>query len=136
MNSLLKRGYLLSRLLFAVVFSLISVSVQSAEIDVLMTKELAGIPDKTGLMLTVEYAPGESSAQHRHNAHTFVYVLEGSVVMGVEGRDPVTLKAGETFYESPDDIHNVSRNASDTEPAKIHVFLIKKSKAPAIVPLN
>ena len=125
-----------SKILSGLFIFLFSQSLQSAEIDVLMTKELAGIPGKTGMMLTVEYAPGESSAEHRHNAHTFVYVLEGSVVMGVEGQEPVTLTAGETFYESPDDIHNISRNASDTEPAKIHVFLIKKGNAPSTVPVN
>lgn len=84
-------------------------------------------------MLTVEYAPGQSSASHRHNASTFVYVLEGSVVMQVKGGKLMTLGPGETFFESPDDIHVVSRNASDTKPAKILVFFVKEKGAPGSV---
>ncbi len=108
-------------------------SLQSAEVDVLFSQELMDITGKTGQMLTVDYAPGESSAQHRHNAHTFVYVLEGSVIMQVKGSDAVTLTAGQTFYENPGDIHSVSKNASDTEAAKILVFFIKGSDAPPTV---
>lgn len=122
---------LLSTLIMLAPFSL-----QGAEVDVLLSKELVDIPGKTGQMLTVNYAPGEASAQHRHNAHTFVYVLEGSVVMQVKGSSAVTLSAGETFYENPDDIHSVSKNASDTETAKILVFFLKESKAPPTVPVE
>ncbi len=100
----------------------------------LMTKDLTGIAGKESTMLTVEYAPGASSTAHRHNAHTFVYVLEGSVVMQVKGGKEVTLGPGQTFYESPDDIHSVSRNASTTKPAKFLVFFVKDKGAPATVP--
>jgi quercetin dioxygenase-like cupin family protein len=85
-------------------------------------------------MLTVEYAPGASSTAHRHNASTFVYVLEGSVVMQVKGGKEVTLGPGQTFYESPDDIHTVSRNASTTKPAKFLVFFVKDKGAPSSAP--
>jgi quercetin dioxygenase-like cupin family protein len=85
-------------------------------------------------MNVVEYAPGGSSAEHRHNAHTFVYVLEGAVVMQVKGGKEVTLGPGQTFYESPDDIHTVSKNASKTAPAKFLVFFVKDKGAPATVP--
>jgi quercetin dioxygenase-like cupin family protein len=107
---------------------------QDAKVTTLMTKDLAGIAGKEGMMLTVEYAPGATSAVHRHNAHTFVYVLEGSVVMQVKGGKEVTLGAGGTFYESPDDIHTVSRNASATKPAKFLVFFVKDKGAPTTVP--
>jgi quercetin dioxygenase-like cupin family protein len=107
---------------------------QDAKVTPLMTKDLAGIAGKEGMMVTVEYAPGATSAVHRHNAHTFVYVLEGSVVMRVKGGKEVTLGPGETFYESPDDIHTVSRNASATKPAKFLVFFVKDKGAPATVP--
>lgn len=100
----------------------------------LITKDLTGLAGKEGVMLTVEYPPGGSSASHRHNAHTFVYVLEGSVVMQVAGGTAVTLGPGQTFYESPDDIHAVSKNASDSKPAKILVFFVKNKGAPASVP--
>src|ERR1051325_3016965 len=100
----------------------------------LLTKDLHGIAGKEGVMLTVEYAPGQSSAAHRHNASTFVYVLEGSVVMQVQGGKQMTLSAGETFYESPEDVHIVSKNASDTKSAKILVFFVKDKGAPASVP--
>jgi len=87
-------------------------------------------------MLTVEFPPGHVSESHRHNAATFVYVLEGSMVMGVKGGKEVTIGPGETFYESPDDIHSVGRNASKTKPAKILVFFVKDKGAPASVPAN
>lgn len=87
-------------------------------------------------MLTVEYEPGASSTKHRHNAHVFVYALEGSVVMRVEGGKPVALLPGQTFYESPDDIHSVSTNASDSKPAKFFVFIVKDKGAPPLLPAN
>jgi quercetin dioxygenase-like cupin family protein len=102
----------------------------------LMRKDLAGLPDKEGVMLTVEYAPGASSSKHRHNAHTFVYVLEGAVVMQVEGGKAVTLGPGQTFYESPTDIHSVSKNASNTQPAKFLVVFVKDKGAPSNVPVQ
>ena len=106
----------------------------NARVKPLMTKDLAGIPGKEAMMLTVQYAPGESSTSHRHNAHTFVYVLEGSIVMQVKGGKEVTLGPGETFYESPDDIHSVGRNASQTMPAKFLVFFVKDKGAATTVP--
>lgn len=87
-------------------------------------------------MLTVELPPGSASPSHRHNASTFVYVLEGSVVMAVKGGKEMTLGPGETFYESPSDIHSVSKNASATKPAKILVFMVKEKGAPISTPAN
>ena len=100
----------------------------------LMTKELADMPGKEALMLTVVYPPGGGDPVHRHNAHAFVYVLEGSVVMQLKGQEPVTLKAGQTFYEGPEDVHVVGKSASSTKPAKILVVLLKKQGAPAVIP--
>jgi quercetin dioxygenase-like cupin family protein len=107
---------------------------EGAKVTPLMTKDLVGIAGKEGTMVTVEYAPGGSSTEHRHNAQTFVYVLEGAVVMQVKGGNPVTLGPGQTFYESPEDIHTVSKNASSTEPAKFLVFFVKQKGAPATAP--
>jgi quercetin dioxygenase-like cupin family protein len=87
-------------------------------------------------MITVVYPPGASDPSHRHNAHAFVYVLEGSVVMQVKGGKEVTLTPGQTFYEGPNDIHTVGRNASNTKPAKFIVFLVKQKGAPVLVPVN
>lgn len=101
-----------------------------------MSQALADMPGKEVLAITVEYPPGGSSESHRHNAHVFVYVLEGSVVMGVQGKEAVTLSKGQTFYENPDDIHTVSRNASSTETAKILALLIKDVGSPPTVPAN
>jgi quercetin dioxygenase-like cupin family protein len=109
---------------------------EEAKVTPLMGRDLAGFTGKEGVMLTVEYAPGASSSKHRHNAHTFVYVLEGSVVMQVEGGEAVTLGPGQTFYESPDDIHSVSKNASDSHPAKFLVFFVKDKGAPPVVPVQ
>ena len=110
-----------------------SVAAQEAKVTPLITKDLTGISGKEGTMLTVEYPPGGTSAVHRHNAHTFVYVLEGAVVMQVKRGKEVTLGPGETFYESPEDVHTVSRNASATKPAKFIVFFVKEKGAPATV---
>jgi quercetin dioxygenase-like cupin family protein len=109
---------------------------QNPKVTQLLAKELAGLAGKEAVMLTVEYAPGASSSKHRHNAHTFVYVLEGSIVMQVEGGKETTLGPGQTFYESPDDIHTVSRNASNSQPAKFLVFFVKDKGAPATTPVN
>jgi quercetin dioxygenase-like cupin family protein len=109
---------------------------QGAKVTPLLTKPLAGIDGKEGLMLVVEYPPGVASAAHRHNANTFVYVLEGSVVMQVAGGPEVTLTPGQTFYESPSDVHTVSRNASNSKPAKILVTMVKDAGAAATLPAN
>jgi len=109
---------------------------QQAEVTPLMTKELADIPGKEALMITVVYPPGGADPVHRHNAHAFVYVLEGSVVMQLKGGKPGTLTAGQTFYEGPDDIHVVGRSASSTKPAKLLVLLLKNKGAPALVPVT
>jgi quercetin dioxygenase-like cupin family protein len=109
-------------------------SAQEAKVTPLMSKDLPEIPGREALMITVEHAPGGSSRIHRHDAHAFVYVLEGSVVMQLKGGEQVTLTPGKTFYEGPDDVHVVDRNASSTEPAKFLVLLIKNKSAPALVP--
>jgi len=107
---------------------------EEAKVTPLMSKDLADFPGKEALMITVEHAPGGSSAIHRHNAHAFVYVLEGSVIMQLKGGEQVTLTPGQAFYEGPDDVHLVDRNASSTKPAKFLVVLIKNKGAPALVP--
>lgn len=109
---------------------------QEAKVTPLMSKDLGEYPGKEALMITVEHVPGGSNAAHRHNAHAFVYVLEGSVVMQLKGGEPVTLTAGQSFYEGPDDVHLVDRNASATQPAKFLVVLIKNKGAPALLPLQ
>lgn len=106
----------------------------AAIVKELMTKALADYPGKEALMLTVVYPPGSSDPVHRHNAHAFVYVLEGSIVMAVRGGQTVTLTPGQTFYEGPTDVHTVGRNASRTKPAKFLVVLLKDSHQPVAVP--
>jgi quercetin dioxygenase-like cupin family protein len=100
----------------------------------LLARPLPDIPGKAGEMIVVEYGPGASDAVHRHAAHAFLYVLEGSVVMQVRGGEEVTLTAGQTFYEGPDDVHVVGRNASRRRSAKFLVFLVKDEGAPLLVP--
>jgi quercetin dioxygenase-like cupin family protein len=106
------------------------------EIVQLLSRDLRDIPGKEALMITVEYPPGGGDPVHRHDAHAFVYVLEGSIVMQVEGGEPVTLTEGQTFYEGPDDVHTVGRNASSTEPAKFVVLLVKDKGASALTPVR
>jgi quercetin dioxygenase-like cupin family protein len=107
---------------------------QEAKVASLMSKALAENPGKEVLMITVEYPPGSVDPIHRHNAQAFVYVLEGSIVMQVRGGKEVTLTPGQTFYEGPDDVHVVGRNASLTKPAKFLVVLIKDKGALVLVP--
>ena len=105
-----------------------------ASVTPLTSKDLPEFPGKEVLMITVDYPPGSSDPIHRHNAHAFVYVLEGSIIMQVKGGKEVTLTPGQTFYEGPDDIHVVGRNVSSTKPAKFVVFLVKDKGAPVVVP--
>jgi quercetin dioxygenase-like cupin family protein len=102
----------------------------------LMLKELADIPGKEGLMITVDFAPGAEDPVHRHDAHAFVYVLEGTIIMQLKGAPAVTLKPGQVFYEGPHDVHLVGKNASDTKPAKILVVLVKNRGVDAVLPAN
>jgi quercetin dioxygenase-like cupin family protein len=107
---------------------------QEARVTPFLSKDLTGIPGREALMITVDYAPGAADAIHRHNANVFVYVLEGSVVMQVRGGKEVTLVPGQTFYEGPQDVHVVGRNASKTKPAKFLVFFVKNKGAPLLLP--
>ena len=109
---------------------------QEPKVTSLMSKDLKEFPGKELLMIIVEHAPGGSTPSHRHNAHAMLYVLEGSVVQQVKGGKEVTLTPGQTFYEGPDDIHVVDRNASKTQPAKFVVFLIKDKGAPVLTPVK
>ena len=105
-----------------------------AAVTPLTSKDLPELPGKEVLMITVEYPPGSVDPIHRHNAHAFVYVLEGSIIMQVKDGKEVTLTPGQTFYEGPNDVHVVGRNASSTKPAKFVVFLIKDKGAPVVTP--
>jgi quercetin dioxygenase-like cupin family protein len=107
---------------------------KEAKVTPLMSKDLTEFPGKEGVMLMIEYPPGSSDPIHRHNAHGFIYVLEGSIVMQVRGGKEVTLTPGQTFYEGPTDVHIVGRNASQTKPAKFVVFFVKDKSAPILVP--
>ena len=128
----------IGKLVLMLLVCLMSIPQESKEAKVspLMSKDLTDFPGKEGLMITVEYPPGSSDPIHRHNAHAFVYVLEGSIVMQVKGGKETTLTPGQTFYEAPDDVHVVGRNASQTKPAKLVVFLVKDKGAPVLVPAN
>ena len=105
-----------------------------AKVSPLMQKALPDLPGKEGLLLMVEYPPGHVDVPHRHDAHVFVYVLEGSVEMGVAGGKPVILKPGDTFYENPTDVHPVGRNMSKTKPARLLVFFVKNQNTPPVLP--
>jgi uncharacterized protein YbjT (DUF2867 family)/quercetin dioxygenase-like cupin family protein len=138
-----KVGKVVALLLCGIVFAALSkVTVtmaattepKEAKLTELMSKDLTDLPGKEGLMLVIEYPPGSSDPIHRHNAHGFIYVLEGSIVMQVRGGKEVTLTPGQTFYEGPEDVHVVGRNASQTKPAKFVVFFVKDKGAPVLVP--
>ena len=125
----------LTRLILALAFLMSgTLTAQQAKVTEILSKDLTNLPGKQGLMITVEYPPGSSDPIHRHNAHGFIYVLEGSIVMQVRGGKEMTLTPGQTFYEAPDDVHVVGRNASKTKPPKFVVFFVKDKGAPVLVP--
>ena len=126
------------KIIMVVLLSLITgtLMAQEAKVTSLMSKDLKDFPGKEGLMIAVEYPPGATDPIHRHNAHAFVYVVEGSIVMQLKGGKEVTLTPGQTFYEGPDDVHIVGRSADKTKPAKFVVFLIKDKGAPVLVPVK
>jgi quercetin dioxygenase-like cupin family protein len=133
-----ERSMMANKTLLFVLLCLVSSPLMAQEPSVtpLMSKDLTDRPGKEVLMIIVEYPPGGSDPVHRHNAHGFLYVLEGSVVMQVKGGKEITLTPGESFYEGHDDVHIVGRNASGTKPAKFLVFLIKDKGAPVLVPVK
>jgi len=122
------RVYLVALLLLA------AVPVEAADVKDLFAVDLADYPGKEARMLEVSYPPGARDMVHRHNAHALVYVLEGEIVMQLKGKPAVTLKAGQTFYEGPEDVHVVGRNASATQPARFVVVLLKAKGAPVLTP--
>src|SRR3954452_21576644 len=131
------RGSLMKRKILLLVLTSLALGTavaEEAKVTPLLSKELKESPGKEGLMIAVEYPPGNADPIHRHNAHGFIYVLEGSVVMQVRGGKQVTLKPGDTFYEGPDDVHTVGRNASKAASAKFVVFFVKDKGAPVLVP--
>ena len=113
-----------------------TLAAQEAKVTELLSKDLTSCPGKEGVMMIVDYPPGSVDPIHRHNAHAFVYVLEGSIVMQVRGGKEVTLTPGQTFYEGPNDVHVVGRNASKTKPARFVVFFVKDKGAPILMPAN
>jgi quercetin dioxygenase-like cupin family protein len=131
-----KKSLLVSLCLVSLCLRAGTLRAQQPTVTSLMSQALTDMPGKEGLMITVEYAPGGSDPIHRHNAHAFLYVLEGAVVMQVQGGQEVTLTPGQTFYEGPNDVHIVGRNASSTQPAKFLVFLVKPQGAPVLVPVQ
>ena len=124
------RAYLAALLLLA------AVPADAADVKELFAMDLADYPGKEGRMIEVSYPPGAKDVVHRHDAHAFVYVLEGQIVMQLKGKPSVTLTAGQTFYEGPNDVHIVGRNASDTAPARFVVVLLKAKGAPILTPVK
>jgi quercetin dioxygenase-like cupin family protein len=132
-RSTMKRTIVSLLLLYLMTSTMVA---QQANVVPLMSRDLTDFPGKEVSMITVEYPPGSSDPMHRHYAHAVVYVLEGSVVMQVKGGKEVTLTPGQTFYEGPEDIHVVGRNASKTKPAKFLVVLVKDKGSPILVPVK
>ena len=134
----MRAQHLLLVLVLSVSQCLISGTLMAQEVKVtsLMSQVMTDVSGKEGLLITVEYPPGGSDSIHRHDAHAYLYVLEGSVVMQVKGGKQVTLTPGQTFYEGSHDVHIVGRNASNTKPAKFLVFLVKDKDAPVLVPVK
>jgi len=114
----------------------ITLGAHAADVKQLMSKPLPELPGSEAVMLEVSYPPGEKDRVHRHDAHALVYVLEGTIQMQLEGKPLTTVKAGEAFYEGPNDVHLVGRNASNSEPARFVVVLVKKQGAAVVKPIE
>ena len=127
---------LVGLVLLAALLILGVVPAEAADVKELFAIDLADYPGKEGRMIEVSYPPGARDVVHRHDAHAFVYVLEGKIIMQLNGQPPVTLTAGQTFYEGPTDVHVVGRNASDSEPARFVVVLLKNKGAPILTPVQ
>ena len=132
----MKTPHLYFRAYLAALLMLATVPAEAADVKELFATDLADYPGKEGRMIEVSYPPGAQDMVHRHDAHAFVYVLEGQIVMQLKGKPAVTLKAGQTFYEGPADVHVVGRNASNTEPARFVVILLKAKGAPILTPVK
>src|SRR3954467_1228704 len=120
----------------AALLMLAAVPAEAADVKELFAIDLADYPAKEGRMIEVSYPPGAQDVVHRHDAHAFVYVLDGQIVMQLKAQPAVTLKAGQTYYEGPNDVHVVGRNVSNTEPARFVVVLLKGKGAPILTPVN
>ena len=128
----MKKPHLIFRGYLAALLMLAAVPAGAADVKELFAIDLADYAGKEGRVIEVSYPPGAQDVVHRHDAHAFVYVLEGQIIMQLKGQPAVTLKAGQTFYEGPTDVHLVGRNASDTEPARFVVVLLKERGAPIL----
>ena len=132
----MKKPHLYFRVYLAALLMLAAVPAGAADVKDLFAIDLPDAPGKEGRMIEVSYPPGAQDMVHRHDAHAFVYVLEGTIIMQLKGHPAVTLTAGQTFYEGPTDVHVVGRNASDTKPAKFVVVLLKARGAPLFTPVK
>jgi quercetin dioxygenase-like cupin family protein len=132
----MKKPQLYFRAYLTALLMLTTVPVRAADVKELFAIDLADYPGKEGRIIEVSYPPGAQDMVHRHDAHAFVYVLEGQIIMQLKGQPAVTLKAGQTFYEGPTDVHVVGRNASTTEPARFVVVLLKGKGAPILTPVK
>ena len=132
----MKAPHLYCQVSLAVLLMLAAVPAKAADVKELFAIDLADYPGKEGRVIEVSYPPGAQDVVHRHDADAFVYVLEGQIIMQLKGQPAVTLKAGQTFYEGPTDIHVVGRNASNTEPARFVVVLLKGKGAPVLTPVK
>jgi quercetin dioxygenase-like cupin family protein len=132
----MKKPYLNFRGYLAALLMLATVTAEAADVKDLFAIDLADYPGKEGRVIAVSYPPGAQDMVHRHDAYAFVYVLEGQIIMQLKGQPAVTLKAGQTFYEGPTDVHLVGRNASNTEPARFAVVLLKGKGALVLTPVK
>ena len=132
----MKKPHLHFRAYLTVLLMLAAVPAEAADVKELFAIDLPDYPGKEGRMIEVSYPPGAQDMVHRHDADAFVYVLEGQIIMQLKGKPAVTLKAGQTFYEGPTDVHVVGRNASNTEPARFVVVLLKGKGAPLQTPVK
>src|SRR6266436_8190937 len=132
----MKTLHLYFRACLAALLMVAAVPADAADVKALFAIDLADYPGKEGRVIEVSYPPGVQDVVHRHDAHAFVYVLEGQIIMQLKGQPAVTLKAGQTFYEGPTDVHVVGRNASNTEPARVVVVLLKGKGTPILTPVK
>src|SRR6266540_1267155 len=107
----------------------------AASVTVLLRTDLAGVDGKELLVSRFETAPGWAHGRHYHVGHELVYVLDGSAIVEVEGKAPVTVPAGATAYFAPRQVH-AGRNASPTAPFRFLLVRIHEKGQPISVELE
>ncbi len=106
---------------------------ESPKLEVLLGQELPDMEERDMTLIYLEYPPGTGTDAHRHPAHTVVYVISGQVESSLDDSEPVIYGAGESWYESPMQLHATFRNPSDSETFKGIAVMVRDTSKPITI---